>query len=363
MDRAGSTALRTTVVIATRDRAAELCAALERLEALPERPAVTVVDNASADGTLRRVGHRFPFVRLIGLPEDRGASARTIGARLARTPWIAFCDDGSWWSADALARAARYLARSPRLALVAACAKKMAEPGGPADPAPRGPAAGPLPGGPGASGPGAFGGGASSPRASGGWVSGPRASDPGVSGTAPSGPGASGPEVSGPRASGPEVSGPRASSPAVLGFPGCAAVVRRDAYLDVGGFHPLLCPSGGERLLSYDLAAAGWDLAYQADVVAYRQPAAAEDAAARRALDLRDDALIGWLRRPMARALGFTADLARRAAEDDAARRALRTLCAGLPTALRERHQLPPAVEARIRLLEDCGSGTHALPA
>jgi GT2 family glycosyltransferase len=301
VDRAGSPALRTTVVIATRDRAAELCAALERLEALPERPAVTVVDNASADGTLRRVGHRFPFVRLIGLPEDRGASARTIGARLARTPWIAFCDDDSWWSADALARAASYLARSPRLALVAAC--PLVEPGGAGDPAARGPVDVPLPRGPGASG------------------------------------------------------------PAVLGFLGCAAVVRRDAYLDVGGLHPLLCLGGGERLLSYDLAAAGWDLAYQADVVAYHQPSTAEDPAARRAFDLCDDTLIGWLRRPVARALGFTAALARRAAEDDAARRALRTLCAGLPTALRERRQLPPAVEACIRLLEDFEAAAGALPA
>jgi glycosyltransferase involved in cell wall biosynthesis len=281
---------QTTVVIATRNRADELCGTLERLTALPGHPAVTVVDNASTDGTLRRVGPRFPSVRLVGLPENRGAAARTIGARLARTPYVAFCDDDSWWSDGSLERAVACLARNPRLALVAA--RPLVEPAGTSDPVVQRLADSPLPRLPGAAG------------------------------------------------------------PAVLGFLACAAVVRRSAYLSVGGFNPLLVIGGEERLLSYDLAAAGWDLAYREDVVAHHQPSPQRDPAARRALDLRNEALIGWLRRPFARALDLTGELARRASEDGVARTALRSLFAALPRALRERHPLPPHIEARVRLLE-----------
>src|SRR5215212_5488220 len=39
------------VVMATRDRAGEVLATLRRLDTLPERPPVAVVDNASSDGT------------------------------------------------------------------------------------------------------------------------------------------------------------------------------------------------------------------------------------------------------------------------------------------------------------------------
>ncbi|HEX4790865.1 MAG TPA: glycosyltransferase [Actinospica sp.] len=283
-------AARTTVVIATRNRSEELCGTLERLFSLPEQPDVIVVDNASTDATPREVGSRFPAARLVSLPDNRGAAARTVGARLARTPWIAFSDDDSWWSAGSLERAAACLSRSPRLGLVAA--RPVIEPDGISDPVVRRMADSPL------------------PRA------------------------------------------PRAPGPAVLGFLACAAVVRRTAYLGVGGFHPLLFLGGEERLLAYDLVAAGWELAYREDVVAHHQPSPQRDPLARRALDLRNQALIGWLRRPVRRALGLTADLARRATEERAARRALLSLGAMLPHALRERSPLPAEVEARVRLLE-----------
>lgn len=280
----------TTVVIATRNRAEELEETLERICALSARPAVTVVDNASTDGTAHLVSARFPGVRLVTLPENIGAAARTVGARLAHTPWIAFSDDDSWWAEGALERATARLDASPRLGLVAAL--PVIEPDGVHDPVCHRMAASPLPRSPGATG------------------------------------------------------------PAVLGFLACAAVVRRAAYLDVGGFHPLLFLGGEERLLSYDLAAAGWELEYHADVVAHHRPSPLRDPAWRRALDLRNEALIGWLRRPLARALRMTGELTRLAAQEDAARNALRSLSALLPFALRERRPLPADTERRIRILE-----------
>ena len=43
---------------------------------------------------------------------------------------------------------------------------------------------------------------------------------------------------------------------AVLGFLACACVVRKAAFVGVGGFSELLFFVGEERLLAYDLAAA-----------------------------------------------------------------------------------------------------------
>src|SRR4051794_23802189 len=60
----------------------------------------------------------------------------------------------------------------------------------------------------------------------------------------------------------------------VLGFLACACVVRKEAFLGVGGFSRLLFFIGEERLLSYDLATAGWARRYLPDVGAGHEPSA-----------------------------------------------------------------------------------------
>ena len=71
--------LAVTVVVATRDRADELESCLERLVALPERPGIIVVDNASSDGTPKAVRAAFPAVQVVALPRNLGAVARSMG--------------------------------------------------------------------------------------------------------------------------------------------------------------------------------------------------------------------------------------------------------------------------------------------
>ncbi|HEX2312720.1 MAG TPA: glycosyltransferase family 2 protein, partial [Thermomonospora sp.] len=109
---------RVTVVIATRDRRGELVRTLKTLTALPEEPAIVVVDNASADGTADAVRAEFPAVRVLRLPRNRGAVARTLGVRAAGTPYVAFSDDDSWWEPGALATAAKLFDEHPRLGLL-----------------------------------------------------------------------------------------------------------------------------------------------------------------------------------------------------------------------------------------------------
>jgi GT2 family glycosyltransferase len=280
---------RVTVVIATRDRAPELRRTLEVLTALPERPAIVVVDNASRDATADMVRSRFPAAGLVTLRRNRKAAARNVGVRRAATEYVAFSDDDSWWEPGALDRACAVLDRHPGVGLVTG--RTLVGHAAADDPLNAVLAASPL----------------------------PRAGLPGSR---------------------------------VLGFLGCAVVVRRSAFLRAGGYRALLGIGGEEELLALDLAAAGWPAVYVDTVVARHFPSAVRDAPARRAAELRNRVLVAWLRRPVGHALVSTGALAGRAAADATARRALAGLLTRLPRALATRRRLPPGVTAQLRILE-----------
>lgn len=281
-----------TVVIATRDRRDELLRTLRNLRELTPPPPVVVVDNGSTDGTAETVRTDFSDVTVLALPRNHGARARNLGVLAARTPYIAFSDDDSWWAPGALQRAARALDTHPRLGLVAA--RTLVGPAQHPDPVTSLLATSPLP-------------------------------------RSPDAPGRS-----------------------VLGFLACSAVLRRSAFCEVGGFSRLLFFVGEERLLSYDLAAAGWERAYLPDVVAHHHPSPHRgDPQARRAVELRNTLLTAVLRRPGRVAFGAVATLTRQAVRDAGARRALRGALIRLPAALRRRARLPEDVERQIRLVEN----------
>jgi GT2 family glycosyltransferase len=280
-----------TVVVATRNRRPGLCRTLEYLAALPERPPIVVVDNGSTDGTADAVREKFPQVELVLLRRNLGAHARNYGVHRARTPYVALSDDDSWWEPGALTRAVSVLEDHPRLGLVAGTTLVGEE----NDPDP---------------------------------LNAVLAASPLTRGALP---------------------GPR-----VLGFLGCAAVARRDAFLAAGGYSRLLCIGGEEELLAYDLAALGWAISYRPDVVVHHWPSAARDPRRRRAQELRNRVLIGWLRRPLAHALAETGGLAAAARRDrdPVTARALAETLLNLPRALSRRRLLPASVEADIQLLE-----------
>ncbi|MER6142542.1 glycosyltransferase [Streptomyces sparsogenes] len=281
------------VVIATRDRADTLAVTLRHLNDLPERPTVLVVDNASTDHTRTMIARHFSAVRLLSLPVNRGALARNEGVRALGTPYVAFSDDDSWWAPGSLATAVRLLREHPRLGLVAA--RTHVGPGQDSDPLNDALAGSPL-----------------------GHV-------PGLPG--------------------------RQS----LGFLGCAAVARRSAYLDAGGYHPLLFFGAEETLLAYDLTARGWGVCYCPDVVAHHHPAVGPRPH-RTALVRRNEVLTAWLRRPLPVAVRRTWALAADARHDSSARRALRGALVRIPAALRTRTPLPDHVEQAVRLVEGASS-------
>ncbi len=144
----------------------------------------------------------------------------------------------------------------------------------------------------------------------------------------------------------------------VLGFMACASVVRKEAFLRAGGFSPLLFFVGEERLLSYDLASAGWARRYLPDVVAVHEPSAARPAAhLRHQAERRNRLLTAWLRRPAPVALAETLRLVRDAAGDPDDRAALAAAARKLPAALRSRRRLTPEIERKVRILAAAQDG------
>jgi GT2 family glycosyltransferase len=128
--------------------------------------------------------------------------------------------------------------------------------------------------------------------------------------------------------------------PRVHGFLACGVVVRRDAFLEAGGFDIRLGIGGEEELVAIDIRLAGWELCYADDVVALHHPARGHRGD-RTELGLRNALWTSWMRMPAGRALGDTAALARAARTDPAARRAVVGALRGLPWTLRRRHRVP----------------------
>lgn len=288
--RAGRPGSRVAVVIITRDRVQELLRTLARLHALSEQPEIVVVDHGSGDDTPRRVRKRFPEVQVLELGRDLGAAGRNAGAEAVDAPYIAFCDDDSWWADGALTRGARLLDAHRTVALVAGRVLLGDD----------------------------------------------QQPDPVCAAMEHS-----------PLAARTQLPGPR-----VLGFVACGAIVRRSAFLAVEGFAPYIRIGGEEQLLATELASAGWDLVYRPDVVAHHHPSTTRDRRDRRMVHERNQLWFAWLRRRFPAALRLTGEAARRAITEPASRGGVVRALAGAGWALRNRQPVPRWLEAELQQLD-----------
>jgi GT2 family glycosyltransferase len=289
---------RTTVVVITRDRRPELLRTLRILRDLPERPQVVVTDNGSEDGTADAVARNFPEVRLLRPGRNLGAVGRNLAVRHVRTPYVAFCDDDTWWEAGSLRRAADLLDAHPRLAAVTA--RIVVEPSGEEDPVVAELRDSPLTG----------------PD----WLPGP----------------------------------------ALGSFLAAATVMRVSAFREAGGFHPGLWLGGEEELLATDLLRGGHWLGYAPDLTVHHAASAVRDSTERRVLGLRNTLWFTWLRRPWPSALRRTWYLMRTVPRDHASVRAFGRAAAGLPWVLKQRDPVPAELEARLAALEEARRNSPA---
>ncbi|MFM9498595.1 carbamoyltransferase N-terminal domain-containing protein [Streptomyces galilaeus] len=191
---------------------------LDRLRELPERPPVIVTDNASGDGTAAAVRRGFPEVLLLEPGTNLGAVGRNLAVRHVRTPYVAFCDDDTWWEPGSLRRAADLLDAGRRLAAVTA--RIVVEPDGGEDLVVKELRESPL----------------------------------------------TGPD---------DLPGPALGS-----FLAAATVLRVDAFRAAGGFHPGLWLGGEEELLATDLLRQGWWLNYAEELTVHHQASLLRDSGA-----------------------------------------------------------------------------------
>jgi GT2 family glycosyltransferase len=290
-----------TIVLATQDRADRLRDTLEQLARHGDGWPIIVVDDASHDAT-GEVVHRFararsaPEVRLIRLGHSLGAAARTVGVEAARSDLVAFADDDSWWASGSLTRAAEAMHSVPGLDLVTATVLVGAE----------------------------------------------RRLDTIVA-----------EQLRAPL-------GRTPAGPRVTGFLACAAVVRRSAYLAVGGFDRLLRLGGEEELLAIDLRRRGGELALVPELVVHHHPGPRSAAAVRRrqARDHANRVVIAWMRRSRSQAMAATLALVRAARTDPVARAALLLVARSLGPALHRRQPVPDWLEHELDVASAPCSGT-----
>lgn len=285
-----------TVVMITMNRRDEAVAAVRRLLALPDQPPVIVLDNGSDDGTADALTALTPGLedptrlRVLALGRNLGAAARNLGVQISGTPIVAFCDDDSGWRAGALTAAARIFADHPRLGLLAARLEN--DPGARRDPISDVMAASPLP------------------------------DDLGLPG------------------------------PPVLGFVACASIVRRRAFLAVGGFPVRYGIGGEEQPLSLELEAQGWGLAYVDQIVAVHRASPKRDRPARRRTLARNRLRTGWSYRRGRAILQETMAVLEEAVDDPAVRWGIVDAIRDSPATLRARRPVPERVEERCRYLD-----------
>lgn len=281
-----------TVVVPAHERKSQVLLTLRQLNTLEARVPVCVVDADSSDGTAAAIARRFPDVLTYRFPASRGVAAINVAVRHADTPYIAFCEPGTWWAWGALTRAVKLLESAPRVGVLNARVLRGAA----------------------------------------------RAEDAicGAMGRS---------ALASPL--GVLVTGVGDVNPA-------AAVLRRAAFLSVGGLEPRLAPGAEGRLLAYELMSAGWTLGYARGLVVYGQIACAA-AEYLPALMLRNQLCLAWARRRFRAALDESLELL--ANPMHATERATGVLLAlrSLFWVMKRRRMLPASVEEALHQIR-CGA-------
>ncbi len=281
---------RISVVIITRNRAKSLVRTLQHLRQLPEKFPILVVDNHSTDGTVTLIKKYYPEVTLLPLSKNHYAIGRNLGVQCTTTPYVAFCDDDSWWEPGALVKAVTYFEQYPDLGLIAG---KIV-------------------------------------------VNNQRMLDP----------------ISALQSISPLTPYTRMPGPAILGFLGCGIMVRKKAFMAVQGYNRTSYFSGEEELLGIDLAAAGWGLTYCEDIVGCHYPAPRTNVAQRQRLSARNQVQVAVMRRPWRKVAYVLVKLARRSFKDWHVVAGLFMGIVQVPLILRYRTVVPWWIEQQITLLE-----------
>lgn len=281
---------RISVVVLTHNRLGEVTRTVEQLLALPEEPAVIVVDNGSVDGTPEALAQQFPDVRVVACGANLGAAGRNRGVAAAATDYVAFSDDDTHWKPGSLAHAVKVLDASPRTAVLSG--RVVVGDDARVDPTCLRMSASPL----------------------------ERAGLPG---------------------------------PPLIGYMAGACVFRTSVFREVGGYEPRLFIGGEEALISLDVLDRGYAIVYCDALTVTHHPSASRDAGLRRRMLARNAALVAWLRLPLSEAWAASGRALAACAKEGAFVRDLAALAADMGWALPRRRVVSEFVlEMRRRVRE-----------
>ncbi len=248
------------------------------------RAEVILVDNGSTDGSVPAVRQAHPRVQVIELPQNVGANARTTGVQRAETEFVAFADDDSWWEKGSLAAAVALFDREPDVAVINA--RILVGPENRLDGVCTVMADSPLP--------------------------------------RPAG----------------------SPHPSLLGFVACAAVVRRSAFLQVGGFDDVVRFPGEEERVALDLMDAGWRMIYADELVVHHHPSPRRHSPDKRIAAVTRSAVLTAVMRLSWRRVWRRVRLA--ATAGPAARRGLADSLGDVPRALRVRRPVSAGLQRTV---------------
>jgi glycosyltransferase involved in cell wall biosynthesis len=280
-----------SIVMITHNRGTQIRMALEHLLNLPEKLHVIVVDNGSSDETIDIARSMGSTVEVVLLDHNLGCAARNIGVLKAKTPYVAFNDDDSWWAPGALTRASDLFDANSTLGLIAARIVVGLEER--LDPLSHAMATSPL----------------TQDHLNGIGVP-------------------------------------------VVGFAACGAVVRRTAFLQTGGFNPHFGVGGEEHIVALDLLRHGWQLAYVEDIVAHHYPSPVRDLARRKRHEVRNALWSAWLRRPTYSAFRITRRIVTSSLRDASCRAGVVEAIMGLPWVLPARDPVSAEIDQQVSIAE-----------
>ncbi|HEY9280116.1 MAG TPA: glycosyltransferase [Eoetvoesiella sp.] len=289
---------RISIVVLTNNRCSEVCRTLKRLVELPGRYPIIVVDNGSTDETVSRIESGFPGVTLVRASRNLGAAGRNLGVLRAHTPYVAFCDDDTWWDTEALSTAVKILEARPELTILNA--RILVGPEARPDTACYAMAQSPLE------------------------------------------------QVGG--------VGPR-----LTGFMAGAIVMRTQAFLAAGGYWEPFFIGGEETLLAMDVLDAGGGIAYAPALVVFHWPSKLRDVRLRQRMIARNALWTVWLRLPWAIAVRRTMQSLAELPGLGARVRVLFDALYGWPQIYKQRRLLKPAtcrlLEKVWRYQDSSGTG------
>jgi GT2 family glycosyltransferase len=276
---------RISVVVLTHNRMAQLVDTLTRLRALPERPPIIVADNGSADDTVRMAALLFPDVTIVQCGANLGAAGRNLAVNRARTDYVAFCDDDTWWQPGSLARAVRLLDAYPRVGILNARIEVGVD-------------------------------------------------------------GATDPVSTVMRMSPLDATG--LPGPSLVGYMAGASVMRTSVFRQMGGYDARYFIGGEEERMALDVLAAGHAIVYCPACTISHHPSPLRDSALRRRMLARNAAWTAWQRLPVMDALRATARAFGCFRNEGTLWRDGFALLRGLKWTLRERRCVPDRVVAML---------------